>query len=127
MKLKCLYCGCEKEFVGVSLFDCWIAADAGEIRQKVQVLACTECGFIQMFDADKVQVNSVLETRRKEEEAKQRELERQEKIKKLNKEIADTKAIIGDENQTVKVVREAQEKLRRLEEQLSELGRRFRR
>jgi len=54
MKFKCLYCGCEKEFVEVKLAEVLLVADAGHYVQLGKSYSCTECGFVQIFDKEQV-------------------------------------------------------------------------
>lgn len=116
MKLKCLSCGCEREFVDIKLAEVLILSDCGNYSQTVKAYACTECGFVQLYD--KEQVNKRLKEMKNEEEFSKKLEEYNNKISALQEEIKKTQVIIEDENQTVKTVREAKDRLVKLKNEL---------
>ena len=120
-KMKCLFCGCERNFVEVNLADVLIVYDSGSYEQSVKSFACVECGFVQSFDKD--QVAKKLAEIKADEEYEKKLAEYNAKIDALQNEILATQAIINDENQTVKAVKDAREKINELNNKMRNMMR----
>lgn len=119
-KMKCLFCGCERDFVDIKLADVLILSDSGNYEQSVKSYACVECGFVQLFD--KEQVDKRLAENKKNEDYEKKFAKYHAEVNAIKKEIEVTQAIINDENQTVKAVKEAKEKLNELNNKLNNMS-----
>lgn len=92
----------------------------GKVTQTVDSFYCTKCGHVELYArASEIEKCLKQEADRKafEDESRIRE----DKIKSLELKIIELRGVISDENQTVKVVNEAKEKLRIAENELREL------
>lgn len=118
--MKCANCSCNEFYIMQDL-----ETSNGE-RVKINGCAikaylCKKCGKIEFYSPLALKKFKDYEEKKKQEEAAEKA--RKEKIDSLNKEIEELKAIIGDDNQTVKAVREASSKLEEKEKELEEAKR----
>ena len=102
--MKCTNCGSENLFETKAYL---ILFDAGQTN--VTTFACENCGHVEFFIYDSILKRHKQDVMRKEEIKKRQEEERRKK-EEFDLEIAKLDKIINDENQTVKAVREAQNK-----------------
>ena len=112
--MKCSVCGCE-ETVRIGYID---SVDA---EQTLEAYGCTKCRHVDFFVPEErmAVINSRLA-----DEGKIRKInrDREEEASRIRKEIDECERIIADENQTVKAVREATERLEELKELKKELS-----
>ncbi len=117
--MKCSVCGCNNLFE-VRIIDSEILSGYGVVEQSVKSYACEKCGHVELYVSQEYLDKRNRQIRlKKEHEAKIAELK--QKIAAKESEIENIKKIISDENQTVKTVREAKEKLDKLESELQQL------
>ena len=103
--MKCPSCGGTK-FVPYGL----AIGIAGEYEEQVDAFACMGCGRIEIYARENIldrKVDQIREAQRIQEERNEIDAE----IALKEKELEELKKIIGDEDQTVKNVREAKEKM----------------
>ena len=103
--MKCPSCG-GTEFVPYEL----AIGMAGEYEEQVDAFACMGCGRIEVYARKNIldrKADQIRQAQRIQEERKEIDAE----IAAKEKELEELKKIIGDENQTVKNVREAKEKM----------------
>lgn len=103
--MKCPSCG-GTEFVPYGL----AIGMAGEYEEQVDAFACMGCGRIEVYAKTNIldrKVDQIRQAQRIQEERNEVDAE----IAVKEKELEELKKIIGDENQTVKNVREAKEKM----------------
>ena len=82
---------------------------AGEYEEQVDAFACMGCGRIEVYAKKNIldwKADQIRQAQRIQEERKEIDAE----IAVKEKELEELKKIVGDENQTVKNVREAKEK-----------------
>lgn len=104
-EMKCPSCG-GTEFVPYEL----AIGMAGEYEEQVDAFACMGCGRIEVYARKNIldrKVDQIRQAQRIQEERNEVDAE----IAVKEKELEELKKIIGDENQTVKNVREAKEKM----------------
>lgn len=104
-EMKCPSCG-GTEFVPYVL----AIGMAGEYEEQVDAFACMGCGRIEVYARKNIldrKADQIRQAQRIQEERKEIDAE----IAVKEKELEELKKIIGDENQTVKNVREAKEKM----------------
>lgn len=105
VEMKCPSCG-GTEFVPYEL----AIGMAGEYEEQVDAFACMGCGRIEVYARKNIldrKADQIRQAQRVQEERKEIDAE----IAVKEKELEELKKIIGDENQTVKNVREAKEKM----------------
>ena len=111
--MKCSVCGCE-ETVRIGYIS---SVDA---EQTLEAYGCTKCRHVDFFVPEErmAVINSRLA-----DEGKIRKInrDREEEASRIRKEIDECERIIADENQTVKVVREATERLEELKKKLGDV------
>lgn len=104
-EMKCPSCG-GTEFVPYEL----AIGMAGEYEEQVDAFACMGCGRIEVYARKNIldrKADQIRQAQRNQEERKEIDAE----IAAKEKELEELKKIVGDENQTVKNVREAKEKM----------------
>lgn len=115
--MKCPNCGNET-FKTVETHDICILRTSGEITQVAIAYACEKCGRIELYMPESW-IRQNIDAKKIDEDKKNFYAEKTERIKKLKMKIDNLKEIINDENQTVKAVREANEKITELEKELA--------
>lgn len=129
-KMKCLNCG-NTEMFSVSMSQSFYCFECGggctKPSDDIRSFACAKCGHIELFASEEM-IESYKKRKRKEEiaEIRREQMEREQKsisvvIEKLKKEILELKKFVGDENNTVKQVREGKEKIKELDCELAKL------
>ena len=124
--MKCLNCGSTEMFeVSMSQY----CSDGGWTNPGKDIcsFACAKCGHVELF-ASEERINRYEEDKKKKaiEEKLKKEMEEEQysirgSIDKLEKEIFKLRKFVGDENNTVKQVKEGKEKIRVLECELRKL------
>lgn len=112
---KCLMCG-STEFVPYTI----ASGMVGEYDNYVNGYACVNCGFIGLY-AQEERLQMIL---RRNEEKLRREKEKdelQKQVNDLNAKLRELKAIVVDENQTVKAVKEAKGSIIHVENEIRQL------
>ena len=111
---KCFFCG-SADMVILPLFR--ISGLEISTHDYVDSYVCMDCGRMELT-AKPEQLQAIRDSRR-ERERKDAELaDIHERISSLNREIAELKLIVDDENQTVKAVKEAARRIPELEAEL---------
>ena len=96
---------------------------AGEYEEQVDAFACIECGRIEVYARRSIldrKIDQMRQAQRIQEERNEIDAE----IAVKEKELDELKKIIDDENQTVKNVREAKEKMVGVQNRIDVLKRR---
>ena len=114
---KCPHCG-STEFVGIPLASV-SGLDVG-YDEYVSAMACVKCRHVELVAYPEV-VEKELNRIKTEEKKAAEKVKLEKRIKEIKSEIDNLKKISKDENQTVKTVREAKEKIIQLEEELRAL------
>lgn len=128
--MKCLNCG-NTEMFSVSMSQSFSCYECGggwtQPSDDIRSFACAKCGHIELFVSEEM-IEGYKKRKRKEEiaEIRREQMEREQKsisvvIEKLKKEILELKKFVGDENNTVKQVKEGKEKIKELDCELSKL------
>lgn len=120
--MKCPNCGCA-DFYESTLTTGFGCTEGGSLvpiilfEGSIKGYICKNCGRVELFSPTGLE-NCL---KRETEEKKRVEFEssKQERIQALKKEIEQLKIITKDENQTVKVVKEAERRLMEAENELA--------
>ena len=111
--MKCTNCGCKELFKT----DAFVPmAGYGEV--KVEAFACAKCGHVECFVPEKTIQRYYTEIEQKKAKEKRKEQSIAD-AQYLEKEIRRLEIIVADENQTVKVVREAEAALNECKSKLA--------
>lgn len=119
--MKCPNCGCEDFYIdrlrtgsGCVEGGAWEPIEINGCQ--VVTYLCKKCGRVELYGPDSLAKYQAQEKERIEKEQKQ--LEAEKRKSNLLKEKARLEAIAEDENQTVKAVRKANERLEKINEEL---------
>ncbi|MCL2540297.1 MAG: hypothetical protein FWE53_02565 [Firmicutes bacterium] len=118
-KIKCSCCG------GTELSRClvWGSCYEGSCRfESETTYACNNCGHIEWFLNTSYLVKQDDERLAESARVLAEKEKKEQQIRRLESEINALQALIRDENQRVKTVNEAKDKLTRLKEELRSLG-----
>ena len=114
---KCTACGSE-ELKPIPIL--YGSICEGKVEQTVDSFYCTQCGHIELY-ARSTEIQKCVEKEKLQKAAEEETKAREAEIKRLELRKAELKAIISDENQTVKAVREAETELKNVEMTLRRL------
>jgi len=110
---KCASCG------GMELFATYLSGYEYTGGGGMDTLACKTCGHINMFLSDaKIKAKTDADNVEKEIQKLLNEYENEKT--KLQKELEELEAILNDENQTMKVVNEAKDKIKTIKARVQE-------
>ena len=118
--MKCPSCG-GTDFVPYQFAEYVIS----EFKPHVDSFVCVNCGRVEFYARESDLKATVVNFKAKQErEAKlaEEKARAEEKIRGYKKELEGLKAIVNDENQTVKTVKEAQARIIEIEKELEGLG-----
>ena len=96
---------------------------AGEYEEQVDAFACIECGRIEVYARRSI-LDRTIDQMRQAQRIQEERNEIDAEIAVKEKELDELKKIIDDENQTVKNVREAKEKMVGVQNRIDVLKRR---
>lgn len=116
--MKCLRCGNDELHQITLEFECFEDLVFGPQRT-ADAFACYKCGHIEL-KLSKEELERYHEKVKQEAKEKAKKKRYEKLVKKLEKEAEELKKIINNENNTVKSVKEAQEKLIKINLELSE-------
>jgi uncharacterized small protein (DUF1192 family)/predicted nucleic-acid-binding Zn-ribbon protein len=128
-KMKCILCGCEKFYktadLGLYVED-FVKVNSNS--SSLERFICCECGHVEFFDLFPInrgkELKEKVESTRETIEKLNNELAViKEKIPPLKKEYANQHKISMDENNSVKSVNEAKQKMLDLQKEISQLER----
>ena len=114
---KCPYCG-STDFVEINLVEV-SGLDVG-CTQNVTSMACVKCGHMDIVAKPEI-IKKRLDSIKAEQDRKAEIVNLKKQIEEVKAEIKRLKAIIADENQTVKAVKEAKEEINGYENELRNL------
>lgn len=117
MEMKCPFCG-PSEFIEIPLISIFI--DGTIYAENGTSMACTKCGHVEI-KADLDMLKKILDREKTEQKNKEMIAELEKEIQSLEEEKERLEKIIADENQTVKNVRIAKEKIASLNDDLHSL------
>ena len=119
--MKCPNCGCEDFYVDqLKTGGCCTEGGAWEPIEvngcPVVVYLCKKCGRIELYGPDSLAKHIEQDQEKAKKEAEK--IANEKRKAALLKEKEELEAIVNDENQTVKTVRKATERLQRINEEL---------
>ncbi len=122
--MKCPNCG-SQDFYSLNLENDqnYLEGGGGEVRIsgfKLHAYLCKKCGRIELYSTEGLSGIKAQEQKRIEEEAAKEAKEKRKSF--LLKEVERLQAIIEDENQTVRAVKQAEEEIEKARKELKELG-----
>lgn len=117
MKMKCPFCG-PSEFIEIPLISIFI--DGTIYAENGTSMACTKCGHVEI-KVDPDMLKNILDQKKTEQRNKEMIAELEKEIQSIEEEIEHLEKIIVDENQTVKNVRIAKEKIASLNDEVHSL------
>ena len=118
-KIKCTQCGNGKFFRTVLNTECTDGNCYGLQKHAVSY-SCFKCGHIEWFVRNEI-LKAHIDAERKNELFKQKVANYERRRKELRAQIIEVQRIVNDENQIMKVVNEARQKLAYLQNELQNL------
>jgi len=120
-KIKCTHCG------GLELVPCDISIEGWGVGERVtgsvsnaSTYFCKKCRHVEFF-LSATEIQAIAAREKKEADLREQVRQYEQKRAALQKEFEDLQRVISDENQTVKAVNDAKQKIMGIENELRSL------